>query len=463
MSKHYDLIILGGGTAGFAAAHTADQQRAHSLMINDNAVGFAGTCVNVACIPTKHLLYAAELVYRIRKHRYPGLNSSVSIDFRRLIEAKNRLVETLREKDRALLSTMSHVSFAVGTGKFVSKTELLVNGETYTSDRFLIATGSSPSIPNVTGLSDLDYLTNVEALNLRKLPASLIIIGAGPAGAEFAQMFCRFGTNVCVLQRADRIVPREEPELSALLARCLSNDGVEIYQSVRVTGAEEKGREKKITAVVQGAERAFSAEHVLVTAGRHPNTGGLGLDNLGVTLGSGGEIVTDGRMRATENVWAAGDVTGEPMLESVAAKQGWVAATNALASVRTSVKMDYRVVPHAVFTDPQLAGVGITEREALESGIRVNSAIVPLGRMAKAQITNDARGAIKVVAEEGSQRILGVHLLAPQAADLLHEGVMIVKNGMTAEDVIDTLHVFPTLSDAFKIAARYLESGLNKT
>lgn len=459
MSKHYDLIILGGGTAGFAAAHTADRQRARTLMINDNAVGFAGTCVNVACIPTKHLLYAAELVYRIRKHGYPGLNSSVSIDFRKLIEAKNRLVETLRDKDQALLSTMSHVSYAVGTGKFVSKTELQVNGETYTSDRFLIATGSSPSIPNVTGLSDLDYLTNVEALNLRKLPASVIIIGGGPAGAEFAQMFCRFGTRVCMLQRADRIVPREEPELSVLLARCLSNDGVKIYQSVQVTGAEAKGREKKITAVVEGAERVFSAEQVLVTTGRHPNTGGLGLENLDVTLGSGGEIVTNGRMRATDNVWAAGDVTGEPMLESVAAKQGWVAATNALALVRTSVKMDYGVVPHAIFTDPQLAGVGITEQDALESGIRVKSAVVPLARVAKTQVINDSRGAIKVVAEEGSQRILGVHLLAPQAADLLHEGVMIVKNSMTAEDVIDTLHVFPTLSDAFKMAARDLESG----
>jgi mercuric reductase len=459
LSEHYDFIILGGGTAGFAAAHTADRQHARTLMVNDNAVGFAGTCVNVACIPTKHLLYAAELIYRIREHRYTGLNSSVSIDFRKLIEAKNRLVETLRDKDRALLSTMSHVSYAVGTGKFVSKTELQVNGETYTSDRFLIATGSSPSIPNVTGLSDLDYLTNVEALNLRKLPASLIIIGGGPAGAEFAQMFCRFGTRVCVLQRADRIVPREEPELSVLLARCLSNDGVEIYQSVQVTGAGAKGREKKITAVVDGAERVFSAEQVLVTAGRHPNTGGLGLENLGVALGNGGRIVTDGRMRATDNVWAAGDVTGEPMLESVAAKQGWVAATNALVLVRTSAKMDYGVVPHAVFTDPQLASVGITEQEALESGIRAKSAVVPLGRMAKAQVINDSRGAIKVVAEEGSQRILGVHLLAPQAADLLHEGVMIVKNSMTAEDVIDTLHVFPTLSDAFKMAARDLESG----
>jgi mercuric reductase len=459
LSKHYDLIILGGGTAGFAAAHTADRQRARTLMINDNAVGFAGTCVNVACIPTKHLLYAAELVYRIRKHGYPGLNSSVSIDFRKLIEAKNRLVETLRDKDRTLLSTMSHVSYAVGTGKFVSKTELQVNSETYTSDRFLIATGSSPSIPSVTGLSDLDYLTNVEALNLRKLPASLIIIGGGPAGAEFAQMFCRFGTRVCVLQRADGIVPREEPELSVLLARCLSNDGVEIYQSVQVTGAEAKGREKKITAVVEGAERVFSAEQVLVTTGRHPNTGGLGLENLGVTLGSGGEIVTDGRMRATDNVWAAGDVTGEPMLESVAAKQGWVAATNALALVRTSVKMDYGIVPHAIFTDPQLAGVGITEQDALESGIRVKSAVVPLARVAKTQVINDSRGAIKVVAEEGSQRILGVHLLAPQAADLLHEGVMIVKNSTTAEDVIDTLHVFPALSGAFKMAARDLESG----
>ena len=457
VSKHYDVIILGGGTAGFAAAHTADRQGARTLMINDNAVGFAGTCVNVACVPTKHLLYAAELVYRIRAHGYPGLNSSVSVDFRKLIETKNRLIQTLRDKDRALLNSMSHVSFIVGAGKFVSKTELQVNGEIYTSDQFLIATGSSPTIPDVPGLNDLDYLTTVEALSLRELPASLIIIGGGPAGVEFAQMFCRFGTRVRMLQRSDRIVPREETELSALLTRCLSADGVEIHLSVQVTGAETAGGEKKITAIVEGAEHTFTAEQVLVTAGRHPNTAGLGLENLSVTVGSRSEIVTDDRMRAAENIWAAGDVTGEPMLEPVAARQGWVAATNALASGPTNIKMDYRIVPHAVFTDPQLAGVGRTEGEARESEIRVQSTTVPLGLVAKAELTKDTRGAIKVIVEESSRRILGVHMLAPQASDLLHEGVMIVKERMTVEDVLDTLHIFPSLSDGFKKAAHALE------
>jgi mercuric reductase len=462
MTKHYDFIILGGGTAGFAAAHTADRQRVRTLMINDNAVGFAGTCVNVGCIPTKHLLYAAELVYRIRKHGYPGLESSVLIDFRKLIEAKNRLIETLRDKDRMLLNTMSHVSFVIGKGEFVSKTELQVNGETYTSDRFLIATGSLPTIPDLTGLKDLEYLTNVEALSLRELPASLIIIGGGPAGAEFAQMFCRLGTRVCVLQRADRIVPREEAELSALLARYLSIDGVEIHLSAQVIRAESRGREKEITAIVEGAERMFSAEQVLVTAGRRPNAAGLGLENVSVILGSRGEVVTDDRMRAADNIWAAGDVTGEPMLEPVAARQGWVAATNALALGRTDAKMNYDVVPHAVFTDPQLAGVGITEREALRSGINVQSTTVLLSRVPKAKVINDTRGAIKVVVEEGSHRILGVHMLAPQAADLIHEAVMIVKNKMTSEDVIDTLHIFPALSNAIKIASHSLERGRTK-
>jgi mercuric reductase len=265
--KHYDFIILGGGTAGFAAAHTADRQGARTLMINDNAVGFAGTCVNVACIPTKHLLYAAELVYRIRQHGYPGLNSSVSIDFQKLIETKNQLLEMLRDKNRALLKSMSHVSFVVGAGKFVSKTELQVKGETYTSDRFLIATGSSPTIPDVAGLNDLDYLTNVEALSLYELPASLIVIGGGPAGAEFAQMFCRFGTHVRMLQRSDRILPREEPELSALLTRCLSADGVDIHLSVQVIGAEAAGREKKIAAIVEGAEHTLPRNRYLLRRG----------------------------------------------------------------------------------------------------------------------------------------------------------------------------------------------------
>jgi mercuric reductase len=182
-----------------------------------------------------------------------------------------------------------------------------------------------------------------------------------------------------------------------------------------------------------------------------------------VTLGSRSEIVTDDRMRAAENIWAAGDVTGEPMLEPIAARQGWVAATNALASGPTRVKMDYQIVPHAVFTDPQLAGIGRTEAEARESGIRVQSTTVPLRRVAKAELTKDTRGAIKVIVEESSRRILGVHMLAPQASGLLHEGVMIVKEKMTLEDVLDTLHIFPSLSDAFKKAAHSLEQGRNKT
>ena len=350
---------------------------------------------------------------------------------------------------------MRHVTFIEGKARFVSATEVDVAGQTYTSDRFIIATGSSPFIPAIRGLGTLTYLTNAEALRLRTLPTSLIIIGGGAVALEFAQLYSRLGTRVCLLQRSTHVLRREEPELTDLLIKYLRVEGIDIHTDANVTDARPNGNQAIITAVVKGVKQTFNAELVLLATGRRPNIDGLGLDKNGVKIGNEGEIVVNNEMKAATRVWAAGDVTGEPMLEPVAAKQGWIAATNAL-STKGALKMDYRVTPHAIFTDPQLASVGVTEQQAKSRRLSYRCAIVSLREVAKAKVINDRRGAIKMLIEKETHKIIGIHMLAPHASDLLHEGVMIVKCEMTAEEVVDTLHIFPTLSEVIKQSARSL-------
>jgi mercuric reductase len=288
----------------------------------------------------------------------------------------------------------------------------------------------------------------------------MIILGGGPLGLEFAQMFSRFGTRIYLLQRSERIAPREEPELSNLLQRYLQDEGIEIWTRGAIKSVKQEGEKIIVKAEVEGKEKILKAQELLVATGRRANTSKLGLEKLGIKLSKKGEVIVNEEMQASENVWAAGDVTGEPMLETVAAKEGMVAASNSISGNKR--KMDYRVVPHAVFTDPQLAGVGLTDAQATEKGINCRCNTVPMELVPKSQAIKDTRGAIKIVIDNKTQEIVGIHILAPQAADLIHEAVMIIKNRMTVDDVIDTLHIFPTLSEAIKIGAQSFRRDIKK-
>jgi len=459
--KEFDLIIVGGGAAGFAAAMNANELQAKTLMVNDSAVGIGGTCVNVGCLPTKHLLHVADVIRKTKAHDLSGLDTSVSFDFRTIMEAKDSLIEQLRgEKYEKVLRALPFVEFIEGDAEFVTGAEIRIGGESYKADKFVVATGSSALVPPIQGIDEIGYLTNIEALQLKELPESMIVLGGGPLGVEFAQLFSRFGTTVYVLEWFDRLVPREEPELGILLKGYLEDEGIEAFTGVEAKGVRQQGKERVVNAVVSGGERVYRAEQLLIATGRRPNTSGLGFEKLGIKLGQEQQIVVNDEMQAADSVWAAGDVVGEPMLETVAAKEGMIAAHNALTDNKK--KMDYRVVPHAVFTDPQLGAVGLTDEQAIERGINCRCNTVPMELVPKAQAIKDTRGAIKMVIDNTTQEIVGVHILAPQAADLIHEGVMIVKNSMTVDDVIDTLHIFPTLSEATKIAAQSFRRDITK-
>lgn len=399
----------------------ADELQVPVLLINDDAVGLGGTCVNVGCLPTKHLLHVGSIIYHTRKPGFRGLDTAISFDFREIIRGKDEVVGKLRRiKYEEVLKGLSYVEYVEGHAKLLPGRRVQVDGETYSTDRLIIATGSSPFIPPIKGINDVDYLTNIEVLNLRDKPDSMIILGGGPLGVEFAQMFSRFGTKIYLLQQADRIVMREEPELARLLQGYLMEEGIEIYTKVGVKEVKGKGETKIVKAAIDGELRIFEGERLLLAAGRRANTLNLGLEKLDIKLGSKREIIVDREMKAAENVWAAGDVTGEPMLETVAAKEGRIAANNALS--KDKLTMDYRVIPHAVFTDPQLAGVGLTDEQAISRGISCRCNTVPIELVPKAQAIKDVRGAIKMVIDNESQEILGIHILASGAADLIHEG-----------------------------------------
>lgn len=450
----YDLVILGGGAAAFSAAIRADRNGKRALMIDGGMVG--GTCVNVGCVPSKRLLAAGDEYFRVVNRPFQGLRhgDAWSADFRSVMRSKDRLVSYLRRtKYTDVLDSLERVDYIRGRAAFVSSREVKVGRRRIEGKAFVIATGSSPTVPDIPGIRDVDYLTNVEALSLRERPDSLLILGGRALGLEFAQMYHHLGTEVTLLQRSPRILPEEEPEISEYLRQYLGEEGVRIVTGVELLSGERRGGRKAVRVRVGGRIRSFEADALLLATGRTPNTGDLGLAAAGVELREDRSVRVDAEMRTTAaRIFAAGDVKGRPMLETTAAKEGYIAAENALTG--RGLRMDYRAVPHAVFTNPAVASVGLTDAEANRSAeIRCVCNTVLLEQVPKPIIVGDTRGLVKIVAEADSHRILGVHILASLAPDMIHEGVLAVKHRLTLEDIIDTVHVFPTHSEAIKLAA----------
>lgn len=454
MPAKYDLVILGGGAAAFSAAIRADRNGAKALMVDGGTIG--GTCVNVGCVPSKRLLAVGDQFFRVANRRFPGLRleDGWSADFRSAVRSKDRLVADLRKAKYAdVLASLKGVEYVRGHAAFVSPHEVKVGNERYEGDKFVIGTGSSPTIPPVPGIDKVEYLTNVEALSLKERPDSMIVLGGRALGLEFAQMYQHLGTQVTVLQRSPRIVPEEEPEISQHLEQYLREDGVEIRAGAELLSAEQRNGRKVVVARVGGRRRTFEGDELLLATGRTPNTAGLNLQAAHVEVKEDQGVKVDSEMRSTaRDIFAAGDVIGKPMLETAAAKEGYIAAENALAN--RGLKMDYRAVPHAVFTNPAVASVGPTDAQANAEGrVRCACNTILLKQVPKPLIVEDTRGLVKIVAEAKGHKILGVHILASLAPDMIHEGVLAVKHGLTLEDIIDTVHVFPTHSEGIKLAA----------
>ena len=457
----FDLVVLGSGSAAFAAAIKAADHGAKTAMIERSTLG--GTCVNVGCVPSKNLLRAGELQYYDSHREFPGIRPGrTRLEFNRIIEQKNQIVRGLRkEKYSDVLRSLPSTKLFRGNARFVSKTRVKVDGINVDGKKFVVATGSSPRIPSIPGIENVGYLTNVEALSLKNKPASMVVLGGRALGLEFAQMFSHMGTRVTLLQRSDRIIPEEEPEISEALRQYLESEGIEIKTGVHVKRVYQTKGEKVIVATVKGREIEARGDELLLATGRDPNTNLLGLEIVPVGLRKDGAVKVNLEMRTTApHVWAAGDVIGEPMLETIAAKEGAAAAENALLG--THRKIDFLPVPRAIFTSPQVASVGFTEKQAHEEGYECTCRTIPMSKVPKAIVIRDTRGLVKMVADASTGRILGVHILADNAADIIHEAVLAVKHKLTIDDIIDTVHVFPTMTEAIKLAATSFRKDIDQ-
>lgn len=469
----FDLLIIGGGAAGFAAATKANELGKTALMINDG-LPLGGTCVNVGCIPSKHLLAVGDEYFYPQRPRFRALRDGhhPTFDFLTAIQEKDEIVSRARKTNYVdVLDTLEKVTLVEGKAQLAGPHEVQVNGRTWSGAKILIATGSSTKPLAVPGLEDAGWLTNVSAMALQKLPESMIVIGAGPSGLEFAQMFAHFGVKMTVLEAMHQILPRHEPEVADELQRCLEEEGIEFRLGVMIDKVERRDGMKVVTVRGgRGAQRRRSlatsvedlaAEDLLLAAGVKANTEDLLLEKAGVRSGANGFIQVDQFYR-TDNpdIFAAGDCIGKMPLETVAAKEASLATENAFTAPTRTLNYDH--VPHAVFTNPQVASVGLTEAEEMRRFGACSCRTIRVDVVPKALVINEDRGLFKLVADPRSAQILGMHVVAPAAADLIHEATLAVKFGLTVDDIVETLHVFPTLSEGIKRAAQAFRRDVSR-
>ncbi len=464
--EKFDYVIIGQGSAAFSAAIKANELGKSTLMVGKNATEGAvlgGTCINVGCVPSKRMISVARFFKELSLRRFGGINYDLgSLEYGRVVEEKDELLKELhKSKYEDVIGSMKNVHYLNEFGSFTGKKSIKVGKKEVEADRVLIATGARAFIPKIEGIEKIDYLDNEKALALKKLPGSVIVVGGRAVGLEFAQMFSMFGSKVTILQRSPTILPNWEPVIAKRLEKYLAEDGIDIITNAALKRFYKSGGKVMVDVEVGGNVKTISAEKLLMATGRAPNTDKLGLEKASVETYGNGFIKIDNAMRTSSvGIYAAGDVTGSPMLETLAAKEGNLATQNAFGTGK--LKIDINEVPSAVFTEPEAAMVGKTEEQVISDMKNCGCNVLPAYVIAKANIISDTRGVIKVVINPKTHEILGVHMLAHGAADLIHEGVMAVKFHLKLEDVIDTVHVFPTMSEGFKLACQSFFADVSK-
>jgi mercuric reductase len=416
---HYDLVILGSGSTAFAAALRAQELGKTSVMTEERTTG--GTCVNRGCLPSKNLIEAAKIIHDARHPRYPGLTpAELGLDFRKLIEQKDEVIHGYRKKKYESL-TGGQFTIEKGHVEFVDDHSVQVDGKRITGEKILIATGSRPVVPNIEGLRDVPYLTsdlltNDEPMELWELPRSLIILGAGYIALELGQMFHRFGAEVTIVQRSERLLAHGyEPEVGQAISEVFEKEGIKVITSAVVRSVRQNGKEVIIKVETGSQRRELRAEKLIVATGRRQNSDNIGIEKAGVELGKEGQIRVDEFLRTNvPHIFAGGDVIGHEvdsqMATPVGSQDGGIAAHNAFTDAKPR-RVGHRVIPRTIFTDPQIATVGLTEEEAISAGHDCWCNTVPMSLVPRAGAIRDTAGIIKMVADADTEEVLGVAMV----------------------------------------------------
>lgn len=459
-NREFDYIVIGSGGAAFSSAIEAVKHGAKVAMIERGTVG--GTCVNIGCVPSKTLLRASEVNSAARKNPFIGLQTSAEkVDLASLVNQKNELVTNLRNKKYVDLIDDYGFELIKGEANFINENTIEVGNMKLTANRFLIATGASPAVPTISGIETIDYMTSTTLLELREIPKRLTVIGAGYIGIELGQLFHNLGSEVTLIQRSSRLFKDYDPEISEALTKSLTEQGIRVITSAKYEKLEQQGTIKKVYLEVDGNIHVVESDQLLIAAGRTPNTKSLNLHKANVEIGESGEIVIDNYSKTTnEKVYAAGDVTLGPQFVYVAAYQGRVAAGNAIGG--RNDKLDLAVVPGVTFSSPAVATVGLTEQQAIKQGYEVISSVLPIEAVPRAQVNHETTGVFKLVVDAKTRQLLGGHIVAENAGDVIYAVTLAVKFGLTIENLKDTLTPYLTMAEGVKLAALTFDKDVSQ-
>jgi len=453
-------MVIGTGAAGMAAAIRGAELGRRVAIVESGTVG--GTCVNVGCIPSKNLLAVAE-AYHSARSGMPGLGGcEPAMDWSEIRDRKRAVVESLRQsKYLEVLGSYPEITLLRGEARLGPGGALEVNGTAHPTRKVVIAIGTSPWVPPVAGIEDVDVLTSTTVMELERLPESMIVLGASAVGLELGQLFARLGVRITVVELVPRILTGEDQDAAAELRRRLEAEGLEIVTSAEVTRIDVASAGVRVHARTVAGEHVFEVARLLAATGRRPSIASLGLEPAGVDTDAKGFIRVDDRMRSSNpDVYAAGDVAGLPGFVYVAAAAGRVAAENAVGA--GGATLDLRAVPRVTFTSPQVAAVGLSPAEARAQGLEVDVSRLGLEHVPRAIVEHRTEGWIQVVAEKRSGRIVGAQAVAPNAAELLGEATVAVRLGLTVQDVTDTLHPYLTWVEGFKLAVQAFRTDVAK-
>jgi pyruvate/2-oxoglutarate dehydrogenase complex dihydrolipoamide dehydrogenase (E3) component len=453
-----NLVVIGAGAGGLVSAYIGAAVKAKVTLIEGHKMG--GDCLNYGCVPSKALIRSAKAVKQLRKAEAYGLRGAHgTVDFAAVMQRVHQVIQDVEPHDSVERYTGLGVEVLQGHARITSPWTVevaLANGskQTLTTRNIVIAAGASPFVPPIPGLKDAGFLTSDTVWGLKELPKRLVVLGGGPIGSELAQSFARLGSEVTQVEMAPRIMVREDPEVSDLVAASLRADGVSIltgHQAVRVDVADG---EKRLIVKHGGAELAVPFDELLCAVGRSPRVTGYGLEELGIPLTPRKTIETNAYLQTLyPNIYAVGDVAGPFQFTHTAAHQAWYAAVNALFGRFKRFKADYSVIPWATFTDPEVARVGLSESEAREKGIPFEITKYGIDDLDRAIADGTAHGFVKLLTVPGKDKILGVTIVGEHAGDLLAEYVLAMKHGLGLNKILSTIHTYPTLSEANKYAA----------